>query len=249
MAIGSSHWIAYIKNRHSKGGWWMLKCCQILIHSFFPGGVTWSRFASNWKSLEGAYTKIDQWKSEYLFCCIFLFLTVIVFIWQNPLTRKSVVIVCDCLKLLVFLHNLVQANESQKVMLYLILEATIMVSSSPTDGSALVGQNNSKIPNHTETFSFFSSSKFFVIVHDISSVLLSCPFQEIQAVKNLAIKLVSNLAHSHSSIVHFKEVLMEIPATRRQMLQVRDVCLWNCGTLYSRFVIVANWNVISSTSS
>ncbi|CAN6483022.1 unnamed protein product [Victoria cruziana] len=98
---------------------------------------------------------------------------------KNPMTRKSVVIVCDCLKLLVFLHNLVQANESQKDMLYLILEATIMVSSSPTDGSAL----------------------------------------EIQAVKNLAIKLVSNLAHSHSSIVHFKEVLMEIPATRRQMLQ------------------------------
>ncbi|CAN6482957.1 unnamed protein product [Victoria cruziana] len=98
---------------------------------------------------------------------------------KNPMTRKSVVIVCDCLKLLVFLHNLVQANESQKDMLYLILEATIMVSSSPTDGSAL----------------------------------------EIQAVKNLAIKLVSNFAHSHSSIVHFKEVLMEIPATRRQMLQ------------------------------
>ncbi|XP_031496740.1 protein SWEETIE isoform X2 [Nymphaea colorata] len=98
---------------------------------------------------------------------------------KNPMTRKSMVIVCDCLKLLLFLHNLPQASESKKDIVNLILEATIMVSSNPTNDHAL----------------------------------------EFQEVKNLALKLVSSLAHSHASIVHFKEVVMALPATQRQMLQ------------------------------
>ncbi|KAF3772969.1 hypothetical protein EJ110_NYTH50434 [Nymphaea thermarum] len=65
----------------------------------------------------------------------------------------------------------------------------------------------------------FYFSIYWHCINCIMSCLSDFHMEEFQEVKNLALKLVSSLAHSHASIVHFKEVVMALPATQRQMLQ------------------------------
>ncbi|XP_058082454.1 protein SWEETIE-like [Magnolia sinica] len=59
-------------------------------------------------------------------------------IWEKLVTRESLVIAGECLRLLVLLHALSQASECQKDVMNLLLEAIIMVVSVSTEAHSQV---------------------------------------------------------------------------------------------------------------
>lgn len=57
-------------------------------------------------------------------------------------------------------------------------------------------------------------------------------YQEVLELRNVAVRLVSHLAQLPSSAVHFKDVLLSLPTTHRQQLQVRESIQSDDSNLY-----------------
>lgn len=48
-------------------------------------------------------------------------------------------------------------------------------------------------------------------------------YQEVLEIRTATVRLVSHLAQLPSSAIHFKDVLLSLPTTHRQQLQVRGL--------------------------
>ncbi|KAL3630335.1 hypothetical protein CASFOL_023319 [Castilleja foliolosa] len=100
-------------------------------------------------------------------------------ILENTITRESVAIAGECLKILMLLQTLSKGTEYQKGLIHLLLEAILLI---------------------------------FSMSHGSFS-------QEANELRDLAVKLVSQLAQIPSSAASIKDILLSMPATQRQHLQ------------------------------
>ncbi|CAN0928886.1 Protein SWEETIE [Linum grandiflorum] len=105
--------------------------------------------------------------------------TIIQSMLKKPVSKESVAVLPECLRLLLLLQTLSTSKESQRSSMVLFLRAVITIFLSSED--------------------------------DYS--------QELDDVKAVAVKLVSQVAQIPSSAAHFKDVLLSMPVAHRQMLQ------------------------------